>query len=80
MTRPVSRREFYDGLREAGIGANVHYIPVHLQPYYRDLGFGPGDFPVAEEYYRGAVTLPLYPAMTDRDQEEVIGAVRTVLG
>ncbi len=76
----ASRREFFDRLREAGIGANVHYIPVHLQPYYRDLGFGPGDFPVAEAYYRRAVTLPLYPAMTDADQDAVVAAVRGALG
>ncbi len=68
------RSEVYHGLRELGIASAVHYIPVHLQPYYRDLGFGPGDFPNAEAYYAGAITLPIYPAMSDEDIATVIGA------
>jgi len=73
------RADMYDKLRELGVGSAVHYIPVHLQPYYRDLGFNPGDFPQAEEYYRRTVTLPLYPAMTDDDVSTVIAAVREAL-
>lgn len=75
----VARADAFERLREAGLGVNVHYIPVHLQPYYRDLGFAPGDFPNAEAYYGRAVTLPLYPAMTDADVDAVIDAVRNVL-
>lgn len=74
------RSEVYDRLRDLGVGSAVHYIPVHLQPYYRDLGFNPGDFPRAEAYYRNAITLPLYPAMTDADRDTVVAAVRQVLG
>jgi len=73
------RAAMYDRLRELGVGSAVHYIPVHLQPYYRDLGFNPGDFPAAEEYYRRAITLPLYPAMTDGDVDAVVEAMRTAL-
>lgn len=69
---PLRRRQLYERLWQAGIGVNVHYIPVHLQPYYRDLGFNPGDFPEAERYYSAALTLPLFPAMSDSDQEQVI--------
>jgi UDP-4-amino-4,6-dideoxy-N-acetyl-beta-L-altrosamine transaminase len=74
-----SRRRVFDALRAAGIGVNVHYIPVHLQPYYRELGFAPGDFPQAEAYYASALTLPLYPAMTDADQDAVVAALRGAL-
>ena len=73
---PYSRREAYDALRAAGIGVNVHYIPVHLQPYYRRLGFAPGDFPEAEAYYAEAISLPMFPALTDEAQSAVIAAVR----
>lgn len=73
------RREVYDRLREHGIGSAVHYIPVHLQPYYRDLGFKPGDFPNAEDYYARAITLPMYPMMSDDDVATVVAALTTVL-
>lgn len=74
-----SRREVFDSLRAADIGVNVHYIPVHLQPYYRELGFNPGDFPVSEEYYKGAITLPLYASMTEADQDTVVAALKEAL-
>src|SRR5450631_2724151 len=61
-----SHRQVFDELRQRGIGVNLHYIPVHLQPYYRRLGFAPGQYPQAEAYGETAITLPLYPAMTDR--------------
>lgn len=73
---PEVRAGVFEGLREDGIGVNVHYIPIHLQPYYRDLGFAPGMFPNAEEYYAGAITIPLFPAMTDDEQDHVIERVR----
>ena len=64
-------------LRDEGVGTQVHYIPVHLQPYYRRRhGYGPGKCPVAESYYQRCLSLPLYPAMTDKDVEHVIRAVR----
>jgi UDP-4-amino-4,6-dideoxy-N-acetyl-beta-L-altrosamine transaminase len=67
-----TRREVFGYLRRAGVLVNVHYIPVHLQPYYRRMGFGPGDFPEAEAYYDGAITLPLYFGLTEEKQEYVI--------
>lgn len=73
------RRTVFEALRKGGVGVNVHYIPVHLQPYYRRLGFGPGDFPEAEQYYREAISLPLYPALTQAQQERVIAALRNAL-
>ena len=58
-----------------GIGVNVHYIPIHLQPYYRRLGFSPGDFPVAESFYQKMLTLPLFPELSADEQEQVIHAL-----
>jgi dTDP-4-amino-4,6-dideoxygalactose transaminase len=59
--------------------ANVHYIPVHWQPIYQKRGFGPGEYPQAEKYYREAVSLPVYPGLSKEDQERVIQAVKSAL-
>lgn len=75
----IDRRAFIEALRERNIGASVHFIPLHLHPYYRDtFGYRPKDFPVASEVYPRAVSLPIYPNMTVRDVEDVIGAVRAI--
>jgi dTDP-4-amino-4,6-dideoxygalactose transaminase len=66
-------------LRQAGIGVNLHYIPVPREPYYRDLGFDPAEWPEAERYYAEAITLPLYPALSDEEQDRVIGAVKEAI-
>jgi UDP-4-amino-4,6-dideoxy-N-acetyl-beta-L-altrosamine transaminase len=73
------RRRVFEGMRQAGIGVNVHYIPVHLQPYYQDLGFSLGDFPVSENYYRKAITLPLHPGMTEADQNRVVAVLKRLI-
>ncbi len=71
------RRRVFDLLHAQGIRAQVHYIPVHLMPWYRDrFGFRPGDFPYAEAYYAGCVSLPLYPRMADSDVDRVAAALR----
>jgi len=70
-----TQREVGDSLRTKGIGVNLHYAPVHLQPYYRALGFAPGQFPEAEAYGRSALTLPLYPTLTETEQDCVVSAV-----
>lgn len=75
-----SRRYVYDFLRAQQIEVNVHYIPVHLQPYYRKLGFEDGQFPVAEHYYSGAISLPLFYDLTEADQDKVVEAVKSALG
>lgn len=75
----VTRAQVYGTLHEAKIHTQVHYIPVHLQPWYRRLGFKPGDFPAAEAYYRGALSLPLYFDLSDADQDRVVGALRAAL-
>ena len=69
------RDRVFPELRAAGIGVNVHYIPVHTQPFWQARGFGWGDFPVAEHYYRRAISLPLYSGLTEADQDRVVAAV-----
>jgi len=72
----ATHRQVFDSLREQGIGVNLHYIPVHLQPYYQKMGFKAGDFPEAERYYAEAISLPMFQTMTFAQQDEVVNAVR----
>jgi UDP-4-amino-4,6-dideoxy-N-acetyl-beta-L-altrosamine transaminase len=73
------RKAVFASMREQGIGVNVHYIPVPTQPYYRKLGFAPGQFPAAERYYAGAISLPMYFSLSDAEQEQVVDALRRAL-
>jgi len=74
-----NHREVFENLREQGIGVNLHYIPVHTQPYYQNMGFKPGDFPEAECYYSEAISLPMYQGLTDQQQDDVVECVRRAL-
>jgi len=74
-----THREIFEDLRNNGIGVNLHYMPVHLQPYYRDLGFGPGLCPEAERHGQEAISLPLYPGLTDAQQDKVVSALKVAL-
>jgi len=69
-------RQVFEGLRGAGIGVQLHYSPVHLQPYYRALGFADGQFPEAEAYACSAISLPLFPGLSDRQLQRVVVSVR----
>lgn len=75
----ISHRQAYEGLRERGIGVNLHYMPVYLQPFYRRLGFRPGLCPEAERYYAEAISIPLYADLSDEDQQAVIKALDDVV-
>ena len=75
----TSHRRAFEELRSRGIGVNLHYIPIYRQPYYRRLGFGPGHCPEAERYYSSAMSIPLYPAMSEADQQAVAGAIKAVV-
>ncbi|MGH8114384.1 MAG: DegT/DnrJ/EryC1/StrS family aminotransferase, partial [Rhodanobacteraceae bacterium] len=75
-----THREVFDSLREQGIGVNLHYIPVHLQPWYARMGFMPGDFPEAERYYAEAISLPIFPALTDAQQARVVDGLTIAVG
>jgi UDP-4-amino-4,6-dideoxy-N-acetyl-beta-L-altrosamine transaminase len=74
-----TRRQIFEALRTADVGVNVHYIPVHLQPFYQALGFKAGDFPESEAYYKEAITLPLYPGLADEQHDLIIRAVKESL-
>lgn len=74
-----TQRQIFESLRKADIGVNLHYIPVHTQPYYQQLGFHWGDFPQAEQYYREAMSLPLYYGLTETDQDRVVQTLQEVL-
>jgi len=74
-----SHRQVFEALRGAGVGVNLHYIPVHTQPYYQKLGFRDGDFPQAKAYYREAISLPMFPTLSDTQQSEVASLLSTVL-
>jgi UDP-4-amino-4,6-dideoxy-N-acetyl-beta-L-altrosamine transaminase len=74
-----TRKAVYQQLVEKGIGVNVHYIPIHLHPFYQQLGFKYGDFPCAERYYERAITLPLYPSLTEQQQQAVVDALTEIL-
>jgi UDP-4-amino-4,6-dideoxy-N-acetyl-beta-L-altrosamine transaminase len=74
-----TQRQVYDALWQNGIAANLHYIPVHRQPYYEAMGFCAGDFPEAERYHQEAISLPIYAALTDDQQHQVIEILRKIL-
>ncbi|MDX2320733.1 MAG: UDP-4-amino-4,6-dideoxy-N-acetyl-beta-L-altrosamine transaminase [Moritella sp.] len=75
----LSHPQVFNALRENGIGVNLHYIPVHLQPYYQKMGFKHGDFPAAEHYYQDAISLPLFHIMTEQQQDEVVSVLTRIL-
>jgi dTDP-4-amino-4,6-dideoxygalactose transaminase len=73
----IDRAEFIEELRGRNIGTSVHFIPVHIQPYYQQrYGFAPGDFPVTMTEFERLISLPLYPRMTDADVDDVVAAIR----
>jgi UDP-4-amino-4,6-dideoxy-N-acetyl-beta-L-altrosamine transaminase len=77
---PARHRRVFEAMRAAGIGVNLHYMPVHLQPDFRHLGFAEGMFPESENYAQSAISLPMFPALTDEDQDRVVEALRSSLG
>lgn len=75
----VGRKEIFDALQAEGIGVNVHYLPVYLHPYYKNIGYSKGICPNSEEFYYNMITLPLFPEMKDNDVNDVIEAVNKVI-
>lgn len=75
-----THRQVFEELRQGGIMVNLHYIPVHTQPYYKKMGFKRGDFPEAERYYQEAISLPLYFGLSDAEQDYVVNKLREILG
>lgn len=74
-----TRRQVFEELRARDIGVNVHYIPVHTQPYYRRLGFADGDFPNAESYYESAISLPMFATLSEPQQDNVVKSLKAIL-
>lgn len=74
-----THRQVFESLREQGIGVNLHYIPVHTQPYYARMGFKPEDYPVAQDYYREAISIPMFQTMTNEQQDQVVTAISKAL-
>jgi UDP-4-amino-4,6-dideoxy-N-acetyl-beta-L-altrosamine transaminase len=77
--RVPERRRVYDELRDLGIATQVHYVPIYRHPLYADLGVTPADFPATEHAYAGLLSLPMYPSLTDAEQDRVVEALRSVL-
>jgi len=76
----VNRKKIFEELRGAGIGVQIHYIPLHLQPFFKNkFGYKKGNFPITEKYYQGAITLPLFPKMTTKDVKTVIEMIKKVI-
>ncbi len=74
-----TRAEVFKLLRSKGVGVNVHYIPLHLQPYYHRLGFEIGSYPQAERYYRESISIPIYPALTELEQDHVVNTLKETI-
>ena len=75
----LTHLDVFNALRAAGIQVNLHYIPVHMQPYYQKMGFASGQFPEAEKYYKEAISIPLFSAMTEGQQDTVCSTLKTIL-
>ena len=70
-----SRRQVFESLREQGVGVQIHYIPVHLQPYYQKMGWKKGDFPVSENYYQHCISLPMFPTLNNMELEYIVNKI-----
>ncbi|MEZ9340220.1 UDP-4-amino-4,6-dideoxy-N-acetyl-beta-L-altrosamine transaminase [Vibrio splendidus] len=75
----LTHKQVFDALRESNIGVNLHYIPVHTQPYYQAMGFSDGDFPASEHYYQEAISLPMFHSMTEKQQNMVVHILTNIL-
>jgi UDP-4-amino-4,6-dideoxy-N-acetyl-beta-L-altrosamine transaminase len=76
----LSQKQVFEELKANGIGVNIHYIPVHTQPFYKEMGFKIGDFPEAEKYYSEAISLPMYPGLSLEDQWKVVDVLASIVG
>ncbi|MFJ1338373.1 UDP-4-amino-4,6-dideoxy-N-acetyl-beta-L-altrosamine transaminase [Pseudomonas caricapapayae] len=74
-----THRQVFESLREQGVGVNLHYIPVHTQPFYAQMGFKPEDFPASQDYYREAISIPMFQTMTNDQQDQVVAALAKAL-
>jgi dTDP-4-amino-4,6-dideoxygalactose transaminase len=75
----ATHRQVFEALRAKDIMVNLHYIPVHTQPYYKQMGFQLGDFPEAEQYYREAISIPMHPTLTTGEQDYVVSSIKEAM-
>ena len=75
----MNHKDIFSRLRDSHIGVNLHYIPIHLQPYYQNLGFFRGQFPEAEKYYEEAISLPIFTRLTKSEQNYVIDKLKKLM-
>ena len=75
----ISHKQVFEELRASGIGVNIHYIPVHMHSFYRSMGFKLGDFPESEKYYSEAISLPMYPNLAEKDQNQVVDILASIV-
>ena len=74
-----SHNEIFDELRQSGVGVNLHYIPIHMQPYFENMGFKKGDFPIAEDYYTRVISVPIYQNLIFETQDKVVSILKKIL-
>ena len=74
-----SQNEIFDELRQSGVGVNLHYIPIHMQPYFENMGFKKGDFPIAEDYYTRVISVPIYQNLIFETQDKVVSILKKIL-
>ena len=79
LDKSSKHKKVFDYLRDNKILINLHYIPIHLQPYYKKMGFKYGDFPNAEEYYKRAISLPIFPGLTKQQQQDIVKKIKEIL-
>ncbi len=73
------RKHVFEKMRENGVGVNVHYMPIHLQPYYKTLGFKEGDFKNSEQFYSGAISLPIFPSLQENEQQYIVETLQAAI-
>ena len=78
-SRQIFKVDLFNKMRQFGLGVNVHYIPVHQQPYYQQLGYGVNNYVESEKLYEESITLPLFPEMTDKEVDYVINTVKQII-
>mgnify|MGYP001375454941 FL=1 len=74
-----AHNQIFDELRKNGVGVNLHYIPIHMQPYFQNMGFKKGNFPIVEDYYSRAISIPIYQGLTTELQDKVVKVLKDLL-
>ena len=74
-----THRKIFESLRDDNMMVNLHYIPVHMQPFYKAMGFRVGDFPESEKYYSEAISLPMFPNLSEEDQDKVVKVLSSIV-